>query len=186
MFTDPQHGYSQFLAQANATKSDITDAKNGSELAASLAPLMTVLGVNSFAGVHRINPAEYQAVGPQLGSLYRRVDALLDKAGTGSLPADTTKEMNQVIDGLIQAKHASLVPAAQMVATNAGLDPKKTAVMGVDGKMDTLDNVVTKATQPSGGAPAVPQGATGKAPGSDGKMHYHDAAGHDLGVVPGG
>jgi hypothetical protein len=69
MFTDPQHGYTQFIAQANATKGALADAKDGSEFAASLAPLMTVLGINSFAGVHRINPAEYQAAGPQVGSI---------------------------------------------------------------------------------------------------------------------
>jgi hypothetical protein len=35
----------------------------------------------------------------------------------------------------------------------------------------------------SGQAQSAPAGATGKAPGSDGKMHYHDAQGRDLGVA---
>ena len=43
-------------------------------------------------------------------------------------------------------------------------------------------------TQPApspqtGQAQSIPPGATGKAPGSDGKMHYHDAQGRDLGVA---
>jgi hypothetical protein len=39
-------------------------------------------------------------------------------------------------------------------------------------------------TGPNGSIAPVPQGATGKAPGSDGKMYYHDAQGKPLGVVP--
>jgi hypothetical protein len=39
-------------------------------------------------------------------------------------------------------------------------------------------------TGPNGSIQPVPQGATGKAPGSDGKMYYHDAQGKPLGVVP--
>lgn len=153
MFTDPQHGYTQFLSQADATKSAIAQAKDGSELASSLVPLMTVLGVNSFAGVHRVSPSEVQATGPQVGSLYRQLNTILDKAGSGSMNPDTIAETGKIIDGLIQAKHESLVNGAQLVTKNAGLDPTKTTVMSRDGKIDTLDNVVK---QPAGNsAPAA-------------------------------
>jgi hypothetical protein len=149
MFTDPQHGYTQFLAQAQSTKNAIADAKDGNELAASLAPLMTVLGINSFAGIHRVNPQEIAAAGPGVGSLYRQVNTVLDKAVSGKMNPDTAKEMGALIDGLIDAKHRSLVPAAQMVARNSGLDPTKTAVMAKDGSLDTLDNVSKTTTKPS-------------------------------------
>jgi hypothetical protein len=39
-------------------------------------------------------------------------------------------------------------------------------------------------TGPNGRVQPVPQGATGKAPGSDGKMYYHDAQGKPLGIAP--
>jgi len=68
MFADPQHGYVQFLARPKATKNSIASAKKGDELASSLVPLMTALGVTSFAGVHRINQTEVEAAGPQVGS----------------------------------------------------------------------------------------------------------------------
>ena len=116
MFTDPQHGYTQFLAQAQSTKNDIAKAQNGDELAASLAPLMTALGVTSFAGLHRINQTEVNSAGPQVGSLYRQLNAMLSKAGSGSLPADTTKRIGKLIDGLIDAKHASLIQGAQLAS----------------------------------------------------------------------
>jgi hypothetical protein len=141
MFTDPQHGYSQFLAQANSTKTALSEAKDGNELAASLAPLMTVLGVNSFAGIHRVNPQEIAAAGPGVGSLYRQVNTVLDKAVAGKMNEDTRKEMDSVIDGLISAKHASLIPSAQLVTRNAGLDPSKTSVLDKDGSVTTLDKV---------------------------------------------
>ena len=147
MFTDPQHGYTQFLAQAQSTKNDIAKAQNGDELAASLAPLMTALGVTSFAGLHRINQTEVNSAGPQVGSLYRQVNAMLSKAGSGSLPADTTKEMGGLIDGLIDAKHASLIQGAQLVSRNNGLDPAKTTVMARDGSVDTLANVSKQSQQ---------------------------------------
>jgi len=183
MFTDPQHGYSQFLAQANSTKTALADAKDGNELAASLAPLMTVLGVNSFAGIHRVNPQEIAAAGPAVGSLYRRANTILDKAVSGSMNEDTRKEMGAVIDGLIEAKHASLVPSAQMVARNAGLDPSKTSVLDKDGSMTTLDKVVAgPAAKTTASAP--PAGATHTAMGSDGQRHYTNAKGEDLGIAP--
>ena len=156
VFTDPQHGYAQVLAQANLTKSDIQNAKDGSELAAAFAPVMTILGVNSFAGMHRVSPAEPIAFA-NAGSLYRRLNTMLDKATAGEMNPDTAKEAVQLVDALIQAKHASLVGSAQMVAQNAGLDPKKTMILDSTGKMDTLDSVAKKSQQAASG-PTNPQG----------------------------
>jgi hypothetical protein len=191
MFTDPQHGYTQFLAQANATKNAIQDAKNGNEFAASMAPLMTVLGINSFAGIHRVNPQEAEAAGPKVGSIYRQINAVLDKAGSGEIQPDTAREMGGLIDGLIKAKHESLVPAAQLVATNSGIDPAKLTVMDASGKADTLVNVAkssapastaqTQTTKPTG----PPPGATHIVPGKDGHNHYTNATGTvDYGIAP--
>lgn len=159
MFTDPQHGYTQFLAQANSTKTALAEAKDGNELAASLAPLMTVLGVNSFAGIHRVNPQEIAAAGPGVGSLYRQANTILDKAVSGKMNEDTRKEMTTVIDGLIAAKHASLLPAANMVMRNAGLDPTKTAIMDKDGNVTTSDKAGSAAVPKIISSAAIAQAA---------------------------
>lgn len=184
IWTDPQHGYTQTLAQINATKSAIASAKDGNELAASLAPLMTVLGVNSFAGVHRINPQEYEAAGPGVGSIFRRINSALDKATVGKLQPDTAKEMESLMDQLLEQKHQSLVPASQLIAKNAGLDPAKTTVFDKTGKPESLDNVVQGKSTVGVTPGTPPAGATHTATGPDGKRHYLDANQKDLGVVP--
>jgi len=147
MFADPQHGYTNFLAQAQSTKNTVMQARNGNELAASLEPLMIALGVTSFAGVHRINQTEVNAAGPHVGSLYRQLDSLLSKTGSGSIPEDTLKEATALVDGLIDAKHSSMVNASNMVVANAGLDPNKTMVMDRGGVITTLDKAAETNTR---------------------------------------
>lgn len=183
MFADPQHGYTQFISQAQATKNNIIQSRSGNELASNLEPLMLALGVTSYAGVHRINQTEVNAAGPEAGSLLRRLDSLVSKAGSGSVPADTLKEAEAIVDGLIDAKHASMVNGANMVVSNAGLDPKKTMVMDRSGVITSLDKAQSERT---GGttSKAPPAGATHIVPGPDGKKHYTNAAGTvDLGVA---
>jgi hypothetical protein len=102
---------------------------------------MTVLGVNSYAGVHRIMPAEYENAGPAMGSAYRRLNALLDKAGSGSVPKETLQETSDLIDSLIQPKFDATLAGSQLIARNAGLDPKHTVVFSKDGQAATLDDV---------------------------------------------
>lgn len=144
MFTDPVHGYTQFLSQADATKNAVSQAKNGNELAASMVPLMTALGITSYAGIHRVNQQEIAAAGPTVGSLYRRLNTALDKAGEGKLNSETAKETIKIMDDLIDARHGSLVQGSQMIVKNAGLDPAKTFVMSKSGDPISLD----KATAP--------------------------------------
>lgn len=139
MFADPQHGYIQFISQAQSTKNTIMQSKDGNDLASNLEPLMLALGVTSFAGVHRINQTEVNAAGPEAGSLYRRLNSIVDKAGSGTVPEDTLKEATAIVDGLIDAKHMATVNGANMVVANAGLDPKKVMVMDRSGTMTTLD-----------------------------------------------
>ena len=58
--------------------------------------------------------------------------------------------MGNLIDGLIDAKHAKLIQGAQLVSRNNGLDPGKTTVMTRDGSVDTLANVSKSVGQKSG------------------------------------
>lgn len=146
MFTDPVHGYTQFLAQAQETKAAVSSAQTGSELATSLTPLMTALGVVSFAGIHRINQYDINSAGPQVGSLYRRLNTVLDKAGSGKIQPDTAKETLDLMDQMISAKHHTMMQGARMVAQNAGLDPNTTAIMDRHGDPVNMSDVAWKGT----------------------------------------
>lgn len=179
MFADPQHGYTNFLAQAQSTKSTIMQARNGNELASSLEPLMIALGVTSFAGVHRINQTEVNAAGPHAGSLYRQLDSMISKAGSGSIPEDTLKEATAIVDGLIDAKHESMLNAAHMVAANGGLDPQKTMVMDRSGVITSLDKAgegnqrhvePTSPAVPANVSAALAKAAAGRHTLSDGSV----------------
>jgi hypothetical protein len=121
MWTDPREGFSQVAAQVDATKTILAQAKNGSELAASLQPVLTTLGINSFAGVHRISPAEVQAAGPQVGSLYRRLNSLLEKTTKGAVPPATLSEVGGIMDALIQGKYQTALNSTRQTVKNAGL-----------------------------------------------------------------
>jgi hypothetical protein len=114
--------------------------------------MMMALRVSSFAGVHRINTTEINQAGPAVGSAYRRLNAILDKVGSGTVPADSLKEANDLVENLIDARHAALTQGARMVVANAGLDPKQAMVMGRDGTLDTLANVSTAKAKQGGQA----------------------------------
>ena len=140
-WTDPQHGYLQTQSQVAATKDLVSQSKNGSDLASSLVPLMTVLGVNSYAGVHRVSPSEMTAAGPQMGSAFRRLNTILDKYATGSVPTDTLKEVNGIMDSLLTARHQQAINASAFIAKSRGLDPSKTPIMTPQGGVTTLSDV---------------------------------------------
>jgi hypothetical protein len=148
LWTDPQHGFSQTAAQVNATKDIVAKAKDGNELAASLEPAMAVLGVNSFAGVHRISPTEYQAAGPEVGSLYRQLNAALDKAGSGKVPADTLNEVNGIMDSLLQAKYQSSLASTRQIVANNNIPANRISVPDPNnfGGLITLDKIPATGT----------------------------------------
>lgn len=139
-FTDPQHGYSQTLAQLSAVKDNVASAQNGDQLAASLAPLMTALGVTSFAGTHRINENEINAAGPGVGSVLRQIDSRLSKWGSGKLAEGTATEMNQLMDSLLTAKYNTVVQSARVAAANGGVDPSRVTVMDKGGNLIRLSD----------------------------------------------
>jgi len=161
-------------------------SKDGSQLASSMEPLMLALGVTSFAGIHRINETEVNAAGPGAGSLYRKLNTILDKAGSGSVPEDTLKEASAIVDGLIDAKHSAVVNGANMVAANGGLDPKKTMVMDRSGVMTTLDKAAetntrhveaSNVTVPVNVASALAKVGAGRHTLSDGSVWDKDESG---------
>lgn len=138
-FINPQHGYSQTLATANAVKANVAAAKNGDELAASLTPLMTALGVTSYAGTHRINQNEINAAGPMAGSIFREINARLDKALQGGIQPDTAEETSKLMDRLLDSKYELAVAGASVAARNGNVQPSQISVMDKKGNITTLD-----------------------------------------------
>jgi hypothetical protein len=157
--------YSKFLFTANSAKSSIMNAKNGDELANSLGPLQTALLVTSANGVHRINTTEVESAGPRVGSLGRRIDAALEKAGRGKLPTDTLKEMAQLVDLYSRAKHDAYVKNASYTAQLRGLDPTVTPVMDSDGYIVNLSDAVKNISAPVKLPPAPAGKVTVQIPG---------------------
>jgi len=150
--------YSKFLFTANSAKSSIQNARNGDELANSLGPLQTALLVTSANGVHRINLTEVESAGPKVGSLGRSIDAALEKAGRGKLPADTLKEMAQLIDLYSKAKHDAYIKNTAYTARLRGLDPAVTPVMDSDGNTVNLSDAAKNVSAPV----RLPQAPPGK------------------------
>ena len=109
----PTSAYSDFLAQTGAAKENIGNARDGSQLANAIAPLQTALIVTGAGGVHRINMNEINRSGdPNMGSLARQIDAQLEKAGTGKLPAETVNEMSQLVDLYAKYKYKTYLQNA--------------------------------------------------------------------------
>ena len=152
---DPQHGYGQFVSQASAVKNAIQDAKNGNQVAASMEPLMLALGVSSFAGVHRINTTEIDRAGPQVGSVFRKINNLVDTIGTGVPSAAQLNEANGLVDSLTDARHKAYLNGVSAVAANTGLDPSKIQVFDRDGNLAPLSSL-----QPNAGGPPRPRNAS--------------------------
>jgi hypothetical protein len=171
--------YSTFAGQMANLKTQLAAAKTGDEVAAAFAPVATALGSNSFYGTHRLAPSEVEALGPHLGSLGRQLNTWFDKAGSGTLPAESVQEFSNLVDRLSDAKFNSYKQSTDYAVKLHGLDPAKTPVMDRDGSITTP---ATRAAAPVRGQ--RPAGATHTAKGSDGKLHWTDERGEkDYGVA---
>jgi hypothetical protein len=161
VWTDPQHGFGQTLAQANLGKATIKAGADGNGLLTSLEPTMAVLGMNSFAGVHRISPAEATAAGAP-GGWSERFGAWADKASQGKLSAQLAKEGNQLFDQLVQAKHQQSLQATQLIVANTpGMDEKNIRVSDPDGKMVKFSEAIKN--QPKSAPIQAPTGISPEA-----------------------
>jgi hypothetical protein len=179
-WTDPQHGFVTVASQVKLAKQALKEGADGSGLAASLGPVMTVLGINSFNQMHRISPAEAQAAAMP-GGYAERFNAWADKAFTGKLSPQVAREGTQLMDDILDQAHGRALQSSQMKVRSFGIPANQMPVMDREGNVTTLDKVAAKPTT----APkaAQPPGATHTAMGSDGKLHWTDAAGtKDFGV----
>lgn len=168
-WTDPQHGYLATLSQANEGKNAIKAGVDGSGLSTSLAPTMVVLGMNSFAGTHRISPAEAQAAGAP-GGWAERMNAWFDKATQGKLSPQLAKEGNQLFDQLIDAKWQASLQATDMHGRGYGIPAQNLPAMERDGTVTTRDKIKAPAAGGGANAGGAASGFT-RIKASDGSLH---------------
>jgi hypothetical protein len=161
--------YAAVASQLGNVKNLLAAAKNGDEVASAFAPIAAALGSNAFYGTHRLAPSEVQALGPQLGSVARELNTWFDKHATGTLAPDSIKEFNGLVDRLGSAAEDKYTNALSVANQNYGSTFKPVTMQ-------------SRPTEPT--KPAIPQGATHTAMGSDKKLHYTNAQGQDLGVAP--
>lgn len=159
--------------QNDSAKRNIAAAKTGDELASQMTPLMTALGVSTFAGVHRVNTAEIENAGPAVGSYYRRLNNLLDKAGQGTLSPDSLKEANELFDRLNATAYDHYAAAQAFTAAQRGL-PDSTLILDRNGIDTTTIGEVKKQRQAEIQRNQPPPGATNPVFGPDG----HTVIGH--------
>ena len=186
-WTDPQHGYQAVSSAARLTKQTLQAGADGNGLAASMGPMMTVLGINSFNQTHRINPAEAQAANLP-GGYVERFNAWADKSFTGKLSPQLATEGQSLMDGIINAAHSRAVQNSQLIASRPGVNitPAQMPAMDKDGNLTKLDQVAAThtpaAVQP--GIIARPPNATHTGISSvDGKTYWLDANQNKLGLV---
>lgn len=174
--SEGKDSYANFAAENNGFAADIAAAKSGDELAATLAKTMGIQNVNKLADLSRISPAEYDAVGRDLGSAYRQMATVISKAGTGIPPAATMKELAGLQQRVQLAKYNSYIQSVNLIGKNNQIPADRLNVFAPDGvHTTTLDKAIQQLSPP--------QGATGKVPGADGRMHWTDGK-QDLGLAP--
>jgi hypothetical protein len=141
--------YQQFVSTRDSLKKSIDLARNGSELANSVAGLQTTLFITTSEGVKRINETELQQVTGS-GSAARQINAKLDKLGTGQIPESLRKEMDQLVDAYSAAKYQSYQNATKYTMQLHGLNPSNTPILSQDGTVQ--DNTPTNAAGLNPGA----------------------------------
>lgn len=133
--TQGKDSYSNFAAENNGFRQTLEAAENGDQVASAFAKTMGIQGVNKLADLSRISPAEYDAMGKDLGSWGRQFSTFLTKAGTGKMPADTRKELLSMADRLSNAKYGTYL--ANMSLVTQAFDPSKVQVLSKDGNSTT-------------------------------------------------
>lgn len=168
--------YSQFLNTSQSLKNSLAAAKDGNEMAAAVAPLQGTLFVTTAEGVKRINNTELENIAGA-GSLAQKINGELGKlSGKGPLSDQLKNDMSKLVDLYGESKYQTYQKQAGYTQKLHGLDPNKTPILAKDGSI--------AGASPQQAPAGPPTGATHVAPGSDGKNHYTDASGKDLGVAP--
>lgn len=132
--------YSQTLAQLMQAKQVIADAKTGDELAAKLVPMEDLLGIQSISarGTARLNQGLLSATGPQVGSVARRAEAFFKGLRSGTLPGDTTKEADDLMNEMIKARYADYQRQALGISASVSMPSDHRGYLDQDGNVVSL------------------------------------------------
>jgi hypothetical protein len=152
---------------ADEMQAMIDGARSGNKVFSAALPLEGALAINTSQGVKRINRTEVDQIAGA-GSLFDKIHGEIGKLTAGqAIPENILKDQEQLVKLLKNGAYKNYSDTFDSAQTRYGL------------------NNETKLPSPGGSSSsgAPPEGATGKAPGSDGKLHYHDKNGKDLGVA---
>ena len=96
--TKADNDMNDVFSKANTIKTSIQAAKDGNELAASIAPLQTTLFITTSEGVKRINETELKGVSGA-GSLVQELNGWFSKKASGDpIPPKIKDDMVQLMD----------------------------------------------------------------------------------------
>ena len=158
--------YADAVAAARDMGTFVDLAKAGNKIAYSYSPTEGVLTLNTGRGVKRVNMSEIESYGGA-GSAFDRVEAFLGKQASGaSIPDDVLNDMATLHQSIVDNAKQTYASKLKVVNQNYG-----SSFSPVD--IDLPGNV----------SKTPPRGATGKARGADGKLHWADEQGNDYGLV---
>jgi hypothetical protein len=140
--------YAKLHTQLEMARKNLSNAKNGNELANALAPLQTILGVTSGAarGTARLNTGLLDAAGGNVGSIGRRVDAALASAGEGKLPKATLNEMGSLLDTMEDEQYQGYTSRVGSAIARSKLPDATGGFYGKDGSLISAGEL-TRQTQ---------------------------------------
>ena len=144
-------------------------ARKGNVVSYQIIPEEGTLQITTSQGVHRINKTEIDQYAGG-GSLWQRMEGHFGRQLSGkTIPDSVLNDMAEIQD--IQARGAQSRYQNTLKSINqtygSGFKPVEMGGLG----------------QPASARSGPPAGATHTAPGSDGKMHYTNTKGEDLGAV---
>jgi hypothetical protein len=166
--------------------------------------LRALAGTNAeyYAALAALEPVQKEFEGFLLNNraLYGEDRETINKIINNDLPIGAIDAVLNQMGRTVQARYNELDrrfknTVGQSVESAIPLDPaaiEGAEKIGLDhlGDIKFKPKQTTQQTKQQAGTASKPAefqppaGATGIAPGSDGKMHFHDAQGHDLGIVP--
>jgi len=160
--------YAQAQSVTQRLNAMMDAARRGNVVSYQVLPEEGTLQITTSQGVHRINQAEIQQYAGG-GSLWQRMMGHVGKTLTGeSIPKSVLDDMAEIQK--IQSQGSQLKYNNSLKTINQTYGAKFQPV-----EMDTMKSA-------QGGGP--PSGATHIAPGSDGRNHYTNDKGEDLGIAP--
>lgn len=166
--------YAQAQSVTQRLNAMMDAARKGNVVAYQVMPEEGTLQITTSQGVHRINKTEIDQYAGG-GSLWQRLVGHVGKQLTGeSIPKSVLDDMAEIQKIQSEGSQLKYNNSLKTINQNYGATFKPVEMSELPRNQPSAQS-----TAPSG----PPQGATHTAMGSDGKKHYTNAKGEDLGVV---